>query len=718
MPSDTEVKSPASDPGQEVYVFDRFRVHVAACECWQDGERLHLTGKVFDILVVLLRHRDRVVTKEELMRTVWPDAIVSDDSLTQVIRALRRVLGDHATSPTFVSTIPGRGYRFVGAVQAINADVSEAPAPPHVPGPAAGAPEFKRATRTWRPAVLVACALVAAAGLAATVDTFRPRPQPAVPVRPLHLNLAVPPGAIPESGPVLSPDGTLVTYVASTTANPASRLWVGDLATGQTRALEGTDHPSRPFWSPDGKEIAFFEGGGTLSVIPATGGTSRQILVGRNSGGGSWGTNAMLVSEGRSPIYSVSLSGHVKTAVTTLDETRQEVSHRLPQWLPDQEHFLYYIESANADFSGTYVGSLSGVKRRLIDSPALHTPGYLVFVRRRVLFAQTFDESALSPTGEPVTLATDVRPPQSSTGAAISVSPVTIAYGGGTDERFVWFDRGGRQLSTVDAPSGLYNPSLSADQTALLAASDIENGSRGIWRFDLKRGEQTRVTEGMRPLASPDGTQVVFTTDRARGVSDIYLRTLGEERDGLLVESGENKVVNDWSTDGRFVVFSSINPTTRWDLWRLPMSGNREPEPLIRSPFNEIQAQVSTSGRWIAYSSDETGTYEVYLQSFQAPGRKRVVSVGGGTEPHWRADEREIYYLAPDRSLMAVSVTAGPVPQLGSPTRLFRLPSITRDRLNIAHYDVAPDGQRFLVHTLVDGAQPGSLKILVNWAPR
>jgi DNA-binding winged helix-turn-helix (wHTH) protein/Tol biopolymer transport system component len=723
-PNSTHVTDAATPSTREVFVFDRFRVDIATCECWQDGEPLHLTGKAFDTLVVLLRHRDRVVTKDELIRIVWQGSFVSDDSLTQVIRSLRRALGDHATHPTFISTIPGRGYRFVSAVHSLRTEVGDGDSPTPdgpvvdadpVPPPMAPSPgPVVHARRRFSP-VIVGVAL-AVFGIAALGSTLLSRRGTAASGQPMHLSLDVPPGTTVTSGPMLSPDGSMVAFVAAAPTDTWPHLWIRDLLTGQTRVLEDTQDPARPFWSPDGKEIAFFEGG-TLSAIPVTGGKSRRILLGRNSGSGSWGTSTLLVSEGRTPIYSVSPSGHAKSAVTTLDDTRQEVSHRWPQWLPDQQHFLYYIESASADWSGTYLGSLNGEKRRLIDAPAIHTPGYLLFVRQRALFAQRFDESSRTLQGEPIALATDVTPPRATTSAALSVSEAAIAYGGGpTREQFVWFDRSGTHLGTVDAPAGLYNPSLTADQTTLLAASDIENGFRGIWRIDLKRGEHTRVTEGMRPLASPDGRRVVFTTDRARGVSDIYTRTFGgADRDELLVQTSENKVVNDWSADAQSVVFASVNPSTRWDLWHLPMNGAGKAEPFLRTPFNEIQGRLANSGKWIAYSSDETGSYEVYLQSFPNPGSKRAVSVGGGTEPHWRRDEREIFYVAPDRSLMAVAVTPGEIPQLGPPRRLFRLPTITRDRLNIAHYDVSTDGQRFLVHTVATGAQADSLKMLVNW---
>jgi Tol biopolymer transport system component len=425
----------------------------------------------------------------------------------------------------------------------------------------------------------------------------------------------------------------------------------------------------------------------------------------------------ILFSEGRTPLYMVSTVGGNPTPVTSLDVSRQEVSHRWPQWLPDDEHFLYFIESGNPEYSGTYIGSRDGqVKARLLDSPALHAPGYLVFVRNRVLYAQRFDDRRYQLTGGPVALAADVAPPQATTNAIISVSREgTLAYGGApTTERFIWFDRSGREIGSVNTPAGLYNPRLTADHSALLAASGAEGGRRGIWLIDLERGEQTRLTEGMRPLSSPDAARVVFTTDRATGVSDIYTRAVRGDRDEILVQSAENKVSNDWSRDGRFFVFASLSQQTKWDLWTLPMDEARTPRPFLQTPFNESQAQLSPSGQWIAYNSDETGRFEVYLQSFPDGGNKRAVSVGGGTEPQWRDDERELFYVGPEGAVMSVDVVPGSPLRLGTPTLLFRAP-LARSGMNLAHYDVSPDGQRILVHAESSGEGRPLMQMLINW---
>jgi len=250
-----------------------------------------------------------------------------------------------------------------------------------------------------------------------------------------------------------------------------------------------------------------------------------------------------------------------------------------------------------------------------------------------------------------------------------------------------------------------------------MAASREGSGPGAIWAIDLSRDAPTRITEGMRPVASPDGTEVAFTSDQETGVADIYLRPLDSaEGNELLVRSAENKMVDDWTRDGSTVVFASTNGTTKADIWMVPLAGDREPRLFLRTPFNEFQSRLSPDGRWIAYASDEAGAYEVYLQSFPTPGDKITVSVGGGTEPRWREDGRELFYLAPDGAVMAVSAQPGPrAVRLGRPEKLFRVPQLRARGLYINNYDVSDDGQRFLMTAPQTSGHPSPLTLIVNW---
>ena len=300
-------------------------------------------------------------------------------------------------------------------------------------------------------------------------------------------------------------------------------------------------------------------------------------------------------------------------------------------------------------------------------------PGYLIWTRDGALLAQPFDSERLQTTGAVKTLTAGVGP-----NSLVSIAGADLlAFGGGDwAARFEWFDRQGKSLGSLKVPTPFHNPSLSADRRHLLASSGGETEQRGVWAVDLNRGAPTRlVTHGNSPLYSPDGARIIYTSDKATGVSDIYEASAEGRDERPMLRTKENKIVNDWSPDGGYIVFVSTNPETNKDMWLLPTTGAKTPVPFLKSRFNEIQARVSPDGRWIAYASDESGEWEVYVQSFPSPGRKQIVSVGGGAQPFWRGDGRELFYLAPTRSLMSVNVTSGESFTISRPQPLFRTSS-------------------------------------------
>ena len=260
----------------------------------------------------------------------------------------------------------------------------------------------------------------------------------------------------------------------------------------------------------------------------------------------------------------------------------------------------------------------------------------------------------------------------------------------------------------MNTTAELHNPALVSGRNRLL----VDGG--GVWVVDLDRGTTTRlIADGNTPVPSPDGQRVVFDAVRGSGIADLYIRAIGSNNDELLLHTDENKLANDWTRDGRYLVFVSRNPRTGRDIWLLPMSGDRTPIPFSNGPGNEIQAQVSPDGRSIAYASDESGTWEVYVQAFPAGGDKRAVSAGGGGKPQWRSDGRELFYLTADRTLMAVAV--GTDGGIGRSQPLFQAPVVADLSTYRAQFAVSPDGQRFLF----DAAEPGGgrepVTVLVNW---
>lgn len=353
--------------------------------------------------------------------------------------------------------------------------------------------------------------------------------------------------------------------------------------------------------------------------------------------------------------------------------------------------------------NSTYVGSLDGGdSTRVVDGiHATYAAGHLIYVKEGALFSQPFDPDRRRVTGAPVSLATGV-----SEDRAVSATErnVVAFVENVTAGKLVWFNRASERLDEIASSAPLANPVLMSP-TQVIGAISVR-GVQGVWIGDLDRRVFTRLTSrGIAPVSSPDNRKVVFTSEHAGGIRDLYVLDLQRGPEQLLLTSRENKMPTDWTRDGRYIVYGSTNEITKQDLWMLPMEGDREPVPIVSSPFNEIQARVSSDGRWFAYASDETGRWEVYLQSFPVAGNKQVVSVGGGGQPHWRADGKELFYLALDRTLMSVSLTGSSVPQIGRPKPLFQMPVADVVGWN-NWFTPDPDGRKFVVSSVETTERP------------
>jgi eukaryotic-like serine/threonine-protein kinase len=724
-PHDPTVDDPASQAGApELYAFGPFRLDVGSLRLLRDDEVVPLTPKVFDTLLMLVRHRDRLVSKEQLIASVWPHVAVSDDSLSQSISSLRRSLGDERSQPQYIATVPRRGYRFIATVVDLReeaAAASSAAEPPVAPDTSPPAPSYpagaKPSTAGRRAAILASAVVIGALG-ASAVDRLSGGPPNVDAGRPLRFTIPAPPDTTIESSLILSPDSRRMAFVAQDGAG-RTQLWVRDLDSADARALPGTDGASRPFWSPDGNMLGFFASG-ALKKVDLDGDPPQTVAtVGLSAGGGTWGlTGRILYAGWRSGLYAVAADGGPPRPVTTLDASANEAWHMTPQFLPDGRHFLYHAASGDPAKSVTFVGSLDSPDRVALpdmDGAVFAPPAYLVYVRERTLMVQGFDPERLAVSGKPRALVGNVARPDRA-GAISATAGGLLSFGGGIgDAHFVWFNRSGQALHSIDAPVVLHQPAFSRDVRQLLASGG-SGGGRGVWTVDLERNAATRVADGgTTPAASPDGTAIAFTSDRIGGVFNIYIRRLGRTEDESLLQSSENKIVYDWSPDSQFIVYGTTNPQTKKDIWLLSMRGERRTQPFLVTPFNEIQAQVSPDGRWIAYASDESGQWDVYVQSFPNAGNKRAVSVGEGAQPQWRRDGRELYYLSSTHQLMAVEMDLASGGRIGSPQPLFRAPVWGDLSTYRSQYLVSPDGQRFLVDAFQFDNSRDSLNVIVNW---
>jgi len=708
----------------ERYAFGAFRLDVPARELRRDGDVVPLTAKAFDTLVALVRHRDRVVDKETLIRQVWPDAFVSDDSLTQNISVVRRALGDDPAQPQFIVTVPRCGYRFAAPVMpAFSTDAAE-----HVPGESAVASimqspgDLEESHARRRTLWVVAIASVAATlavslvipKLTTTTAGAATRATVAAPIRFIQ---DAPANHAIASGAVISPDGKYLAFVARDERTGTPQLWLRSLASTELRALPGTEHAFRPFWSPDSRAIAFFAAGklrriGITDLVPQT-----VTDVGYLPSGGAWSTADVIVyADRQSPLFSVPASGGQATQITKLDQSRGEVAHQTPSFLPDGRHFLFSVITAGQRNGTTFVGSLDSIDRaqlRDTGAGAVYAAGHLLFVRDGAIVARSFDPDERRFTGAAaiVTTTSASAVTESGVGTISASNTGLLTYGGDTPEaHLVWFDRSGKSLGTIAAPTALHNPTISPDQRYVAADGSLEH--RGVWLVDLVRGVPTRFADGNLPVWRPDGRQLAFTR---RGETDAALLTRPvtgpADAESALLRNIEMKIGGAW-TDNGDVVYTASNPTTRLDLWVVPDSGNGRAVPYLRTPVNEMQGQVSPDGRYLAYASDESGDWQVYVQTFPVAGGKRTISIGGGAEPQWRHDGKELYYLSPSGTLMAVDVRLTPTFDAGSPHPLFRA-SIPADIITYRnHYAVTADGQRFIVDS-AGTREP--ITVVVNW---
>jgi Tol biopolymer transport system component len=682
------------------------------------------------VLVYLIEHRERSVRKNEIIAAIWDNVIVTNDSLIHAISILRRALGDERRHSKYVETIPRRGYRFVGTVRIIEPQTDPLPnegtadlGSPQGPATgengiaarSAGAPKTPFGRLAWMAAAAGAVALLAAiaayeAGRGSgaidsgtSVRLFQPPPA----------------GTSIVSGGALSPNTRYLTFVARDETDGQTALWVRALRSGELRLLEGTAGASKPFWSPDSTRIGFFSNG-RLIAIDLNGGTLRTIAMIAGSAGAAWGPDdTILFAEWASGLYSVPASGDGEVkAIARLDREAGDIVFAWPQFLPDGRRFLYQIVSLDPARTGIHVGDVETLQSsKLLDttSPAtLAPPNYLLHVQKNMLIAEELDLQRLELTGHAIVVARGVSQPSIATENVISASADLVAFLQGTiHQSFDWIDRAGNTLGVLSLPTVLHNPRISPDGSKLLA-NGSPTSAPGLWLVSLARKQYTRLeTDAIGPVWSPDGQTAAFAS---RDGFDVLARsTSGQDTPRMLASDNTVKILNDWTPDGSRLVYTKQTGETDLDLWTLRIEDGSS-RPLLATPYREAQARVSPDGNWIAYSSDESGILETYVARFPGLGDRRMVSAGGGGQPQWRSDQRELFYLSLGRAMMAVAVNDGDPVSFGVPRQLFR-PSIAGDPADARdHYAVDAAGARFLVDGAVNDTGNQSIAVIVNWA--
>jgi Tol biopolymer transport system component/tRNA A-37 threonylcarbamoyl transferase component Bud32 len=520
-----------------------------------------------------------------------------------------------------------------------------------------------------------------------------------------------------------SPDGEK--FVIS--AEKGGHLWLRFIDSLEAKPIIGTEGAYLPFWSPDSEHIGFFANR-QLKRVDLTGSPPRILCDMPEMGrGGTWNQEGLIIfgiATHDAVLHKVSADGGPTSPVTKLDASRKENSHRFPSFLPDGQHFLFTARSASGQHS-INVGSLtSGESNHLIDaysSAAYAAPGYILFVRGNTLLAQPFDISRYEVSGKATVLADNV-PSYNGRGFFSASESGILSYSSfSLEQDLAWIDRSGKRLDTVIGASNFQNMTLSSDNSRLLGyCVDSSLETSDVWMLDLSQEIPVRLTSDPAwdndPVWTSDGKQAVFRSVR-HGSNGLYLNaSLEPDSEELLIQS-RGLSPTDCSPDGVSILYEYLADNSSWDLWVLPLSGNREPKPYIQTPDNEVMGRFSPDGKWVAYLSDQSGQYEVYLAGFPEGSPRIPISNHGGHSPRWRGDGGEIYYVDNDGILTAVEIKTGMIPEVVDRESLFSVdlfPISDAVPGFVADYDVSHDGHRFLTKMAL--SQPDSFTVVLDWA--
>jgi serine/threonine-protein kinase len=667
-----------------------------------DPERVvKLEPKAMQVLVYLAERAGDVVDKDTVIRDVWEGTFVSNEVLTNAIWELRRALGDDAKSSAFIQTIPKRGYRLVSPVSGI--DETRA-----VPPPAR--------SRWW-----VAPLVLALAGTA--IVLLRPAPAPTSPIR-FEIPLAEPLAPFYLPAVAASPDGSRIVYAG------VSGLFLRPVDRMESTFIPGTEDGHGPFFSPDGASVGFFAMG-KLKRAQLDGASPPVVLAAIGAArGASWGTDGYVYfsPSSDSGIVRVPEGGGAVENVTELDEASGEWTHRWPDVLPGASVILATVArselSSFDDADIVAIDRRSGARSVVVEGGSFprYVAGRLLYVRAGEVLEARFNIRTLQTQGPPRVVSKDSKLYPINGAAQMCVSRDLLVYvpelGGREPTRLVWSDREGERRVILEDARVLYDPALSPDGTRI-AVSMVTEGNSDLWIHDTRRETFSRLTttggEEQHPRFTPDGREVTYAYSMA-GPFRMFSRLIdgaGEPR--ALGGEGGSEVPETYSRDGRRLVLSEDSFENGFDLSILVFE-DMSRKPFLATPFDERAARLSPDGKLLAYSSNESGRFEVYVTLFPEAGARTQISVAGGEHPRWTRGGKELVFLSSE-GMMAVEITTGTGLQAGEPRLLFpfrqkppRLEGSYR-----APYDVSSDGERFLLVEGGDDPSAHRVHVVVNW---
>ena len=731
---------PTSSPPRQL-VFGPFAFDEGSGALHKHGLRVRLEGQPLQILVALIRQPGQAVTREEFQQQLWKGGtfVDFDHGLNAAMNRLRQALGDSSDQPRYIETLPGRGYRFVAAVQATMGKpvlvMASAPGANEVESGPAVSPVIDPPERKAWPRWLIAAGVVA--GLAGGyVASNRPHAGSGAPT--LQFGISPPDGFALEAGSsrqtfALSPDGSRLAFTAMD-ASGAFQTFIRDLDAHESRPLANSKGSYTVFWAPDGRSL-FMTKRGSLQRTSLEG-DSYQVICDTPP---LMLTAALLAPNllisGRSTNFIVPLSGGTPQAMKEL--------YPWPQVLTDGKHVLYTAFDSRLGRHRARVvkfgdpesaADLLETDSRTMYAPSILKPGagYLLFVRAGNILAQPFDPRSLRLQGEPLGVVSRTYSffPTGAADFSVSNSGMLAYKRYQSRSQLAWVNRRGEVVSTIGpANVNLKQARLSPDGKKIATPIfDVTHGVNDMWIIDTETGASRRTIVGRglvdNPVWSPDSTKLAFS--RAYdGPPKLMLRGISEKDADEPLPQDYYQLVTDWSHDGRFIAYNNsgfaINNELNGDVWLIDMARNRKVIHLISTPFHEANPAFSPDSRWLAFTSDESGRSELYVQAFEAgesphlAGERHLVSRGGASSLRWSRDGKELFYLAWDGRLCAVPISLSPTLKIGAPVPLFAISMEARAAVHsMLGFDVSADGQRLLV-PIVTSSEKSEIVVIQNW---
>jgi eukaryotic-like serine/threonine-protein kinase len=721
-----------------------------ALGCISRGEEVRrVRPLVMDLLRLLVSYQGQVVAKDEIVAGAWAGAAITDSVVTSTVAELRQVLNDQAQDPTYIQTIPKRGYRLIAPVRALAPPVIQDSVPRAAPLPGAlaeapvanllpaeslqavgmTAPATARPARSrhiWTAGFLIgtACAL----GLVISVATRRIPAGSGADAAETRLVVALPSGMrlgttnTPQVA--LSPDGSRLAYVARTASGTI--LCLRTLSAFDTMSMAGSEGARSPFFSPAGDRVAFFAGG-ELRIASLTGGRPVSLGPAPAAFGGTWRPDDTIIFGGAhgEGLRQVSAQGGTARMLTSLDPQSGELSHRWPDMLPDGRTVLF--TAIGVKTNAVVAFSLATGERRVLLTDAEYArvlaPDRLIYARHGKVFAARFNPSTWSLTGPGVVIADDVM-----TAPVNGVADFAVARTGALvyapaepddlDGELAWVDRTGR-ATPVGAPRRPYmHPRLSPDGRQILTWT--RTGDEDLWLYDLGTAQLQRLVTGLsghRADWSPDGRQLLFDAPvEANRVRLFIAPVSGGQPQPLTIADPTTFYSSSWSPDGRHVALVHVSRASGFDIVLVALDKPGPPAPLMNSTANETAARFSPDGRWLAFVSNQSGADEVHISAYPLNGMPIRVSSSGGREPVWSRTGDQLFYRQGD-ALMAVDVSQTQGVRVSRPRALFTARFDERPSWR-PNYDVGRDGRFVVVRSATDPRAGSTIAVLLNWQNR